>query len=85
MPEISVKITKGETEVSSNFTEVTSNSLSHLISTLKTSKAETNAILTKLVDEQKNKNVQEIKEATEEDESDETDGDEPSKKQKIQS
>lgn len=82
MAQITVKITKGETEVSSKTTEITSNSLPHLIAALKTSKAETNEILTKLVDEQKNI-VPEARKSAEEDDSDESE-DEPSKKQKVQ-
>lgn len=53
MPEIIVKITQGSSEVSNKATEVTSSDLLDLLTSMKEAKEETNAVLTKLVEQSK--------------------------------
>lgn len=57
MSEIVVKISKGSTEVSNQATAVTSSNLLDLLTALKEAKEQSNAILTKLVEESKDKKV----------------------------
>lgn len=87
MSQIKVQITKGSNEVSSIVTDITSNTLPDLIASLKTAKTETNAILTKIVDQQKSSQTKNTRvEACEDDDEDseeENDEENSSKKQKI--
>lgn len=53
MPEITVNIKKGASQISNKATEITPTSLGSLLSGLKSAKEETNSILTKLVEESK--------------------------------
>lgn len=83
MPEITVKITKGPTEVQVHIksTEIKSNNLSDLLTSLKSAKEDTNTALTKIVDESKG-SKQAKKESTD-DEGSSSDDDEAAKKQKL--
>lgn len=55
MPEIIVKITQGSSEVSNKATEVTSSDLLDLLTSMREAKEETNAVLTRLVEQSKDK------------------------------
>lgn len=86
MSQIKVTITKGSTEVSSKTTNISSNTLPDLIASLKTSKAETNLILTELVDQQKSSQTKKStrKETSDDDDDSEDENDEEAnKKQKV--
>lgn len=86
MPEIIVEISKGSTKVSSQRTEVTSNNLPDLLSALKTAKEQSNSILTKLVEESKDKKVARRTSEDDEDEEDEgPDEEEGSARKKLSS
>lgn len=81
MPEITVKISKGPTETFSKSTDVKSNKLPDLLTSLKSAKEDTNSALTKIVDESKG-SKQTKKESTD-DEGPSSDDDEATKKQKL--
>lgn len=85
MPEIKVNITKGSTNVASQTTEVSSNNLSDLLAALKTAKEQSNAALTKVVEESKEtKQTRRIsKDDDEDDEGSEEDDERPTKKPSI--
>lgn len=85
MSQIKVTITKGNTEVSSKATVISSNTLQDLISSIKTAKSETNEILSELVDQQKSSLKSARVEVSEDDEeeSEEENDEKSSKKLKI--
>lgn len=77
MPEIKVTVSKGSTVISDQSNEVPSNSLSDLIAALKSTKEQTNAVLTKLVDESKEtKQARRLSEADDDDDESGEDEDE---------
>jgi len=84
MPEITVKIIQGSTEVSNSSVGVNSNEMPDLIAALKTAKEEANTVLSKLVESSKNQ--KQTREASEHEEDDSSSGDDDSasvkKKQK---
>lgn len=80
MPEIIVKITQGSSEVSNKSTEVTSSDLLDLLTSMKEAKEETNAVLTRLVEQSKDKK-QTRKLSENEDEDEDEDEARPKKKQ----
>lgn len=53
MPEITVKIVQGSAEVSTKATSIPTNSLTDLLSSLRSVKEETNTILSKIVEDSK--------------------------------
>lgn len=58
MPEITVTISKGKSQVSSKATEISTSSFDGLLSALKTVKEETNSVLSKLVEDSKHDSKQ---------------------------
>jgi len=87
MPEIKVSITKGSTNVASQSTEVSSNNFSDLLAALKTAKEQSNAALTKIVEE--SKGTKETRRISKDDDEDDEEGSEegdgrPTKKPNIE-
>lgn len=83
MAQITVTIAKGNDLVSTKTTEISSNALPDLIASVKTAKAETNSILSDLVDKQKSSHARARVSSDEEEGSEEDDEENCSKKQKT--
>lgn len=89
MAQIKIKVFKGDNEVANKTTDISSNTLPDLIAFLRTAKAETNQILSDLVDKEKSSNnkksarIPSEDEDEDEEESDEIDEEKASKKQKT--
>lgn len=81
MPEITVKITKGPTEAHIKSTEIKSNNLPDLLTSLKSAKEDTNSALTKIVDE--SKGSKKTKKESTDDDGCSSDDDAAAKKQKL--
>lgn len=80
MPQITVRITKGSTEVFSNATQIPSNTLPDLLSSLKQAKVETNSALTELVEKSKGNQTRKTDNTYDDEESDSSSGDDKSRK-----
>lgn len=87
MPEITVSISKGTSQVSSKAIEIPPSTFDGLLSALKTAKEETNTALTKLVEESKQDSKQTRKSPSGDDsgseETEEDEEDSATKKQKL--
>jgi hypothetical protein len=84
MSQINIKINRGSTEIANKSIKVPSNTLSDLMSSLKSAKAETNSILTEIVEKDKltASSKQQRKEMSDEDEESDDEDNEISKKLK---
>lgn len=74
-----MRITKGSTEVSTKASDITSQQLPALLTALKAAKEDSNAVLSKLVEDSKDL----AKQTTAEDEDDEESSEDDSKKRKC--